>query len=188
LRLAYLTALFRQPISAIDLLPLGRPTDTITTSSNTVQIGISERLATLIQSLALLVGAYAIAFRYSWALTLVSSSAILFITIIYSVTVPIFLNRQRDIDLAHEKASSIASEALGTIRTIVACGAEGKLNARYAEWVNTAKKRGMKLAPLFGFQLAPSFFAMYANFALTFWFGAKQYAAGDVSDPGQIVM
>lgn len=95
---------------------------------------------------------------------------------------------QRNIDIAHEKASSVASEALGTIRTIVACGAQEKLNARYKKWVNVAKQRGIKLAPLFGFNLAPSFFAMYANFALTFWFGARQYQAGNISDPGQIVM
>lgn len=170
------------------MLPLGRPTDTITTSSNRIQIGISEKMATLIQSLALLVGAYSIAFRYSWSLTLVSSSAIIFISIIYSITVPIFMNTQRSIDIAHEKASSVASEALGTIRTIVACGAEGKLNARYAKWVHEAKQRGIKLAPVFGANFAPSFFAMYANFALTFWFGAKEYNAGRVSDPGEIVM
>lgn len=98
------------------------------------------------------------------------------------------MKRQRNIDIAHEKASSVASEALGTIRTIVACGAEGKINERYQRWVNVARERGRKLAPVFGVNLAPSFFAMYANFALTFWFGAKQYAAGEVSDPGKIVM
>ncbi|KAK2757909.1 hypothetical protein FQN54_004315 [Arachnomyces sp. PD_36] len=188
LRLAYLTALFKQPISAIDLLPLGRPTDTITTSSNRVQIGISEKLATLIQSLALVIAAYAIAFRYSWSMTLVSSSAIVFISIIYTITVPIFISRQREVDIALEKASSVANEALSTIRTIVACGAEGKLNARYAKWVKLATERGLKLAPVYGGNFAPSFFAMYANFALTFWFGAKEYAAGRVSNPGEIVI
>ena len=188
LRLAYLQALFKQPISAIDLLPVGRPTNTITTSSNSVQIGISEKLAILIQSLALFICAYAIAFKYSWSLTLVSSSAILFVTIVYSVTVPMFIQRQRNIELADEKASSIAGEILGTVRTIVACGAEGKLGVRYAKWVDESRRRGFRLAPLFGSQLAPSFFAMYCNFALTFWFGAKQYTSGNVTDPGQIVM
>ncbi|PGG95796.1 hypothetical protein GX51_08117 [Blastomyces parvus] len=187
LRLSYLQALFNQPISVFDTLPSGRPTATITTSSNTIQAGISDKLATLIQSLALIIGAYTIAFRYSWSLTLVSSASLLFISITYGILIPIYLKLQKRVEQADEKSSSIAGEALGSIRTIVSCCAEGRLAARYGEWVAESRKRGMRLAPQIGAQLAPSNFAMYASFALTFWFGVRQFASGNISDIGPVI-
>ncbi|QSS64149.1 ABC multidrug transporter, partial [Histoplasma capsulatum] len=187
LRLSYLQALFNQPISVFDTLPVGRPTNTITTSSNTIQAGISDKLAILVQSLALVISAYAVAFRFSWSLTLVASSSILFISILYSLLVPIYIKLQKKVEQADEKASSIAGEALGSIRTIVSCCAEGRLAARYGEWVGEARKRGMRLAPQVGAQLAPSNFAMYGSYALTFWFGIRQYASNNIPDVGPVI-
>ncbi|OJD17431.1 hypothetical protein AJ78_02456 [Emergomyces pasteurianus Ep9510] len=187
LRLSYLQALFSQPISVFDTLPPGRPTNTITSSSNAIQAGISDKLSTLVQSLSLLIGAYAVAFRYSWSLTLVSSSSILFISLVYGTLVPMYIKLQKKVEQADEKASSIAGEALGSIRTIVSCCAEGRLAARYGIWVSEARKRGMRLAPQIGAQLAPSNFAMYASFALTFWFGVRQYASNNIPDVGPVI-
>ncbi|KAG5297998.1 ABC multidrug transporter [Histoplasma ohiense] len=187
LRLSYLQALFNQPISVFDTLPVGRPTNTITTSSNTIQAGISDKLAILVQSLALVISAYAVAFRFSWSLTLVASASILFISILYSLLVPIYVKLQKKVEQADEKASSIAGEALGSIRTIVSCCAEGRLAARYGEWVGEARKRGMRLAPQVGAQLAPSNFAMYGSYALTFWFGVRQYASNNIPDVGPVI-
>ncbi|KKZ60872.1 hypothetical protein EMCG_04463 [[Emmonsia] crescens] len=187
LRLSYLQALFNQPISVFDTLPPGRPTNTITTFSNTIQAGISDKLSTLVQSFALVIGAYTVAFRYSWSLTLVSSSSILFISLLYGILVPIYLKMQKKVEQADEKASSIAGEALGSIRTIVSCCAEGRLAARYGEWVSEARKRGIRLAPQIGAQLAPSNFAMYASFALTFWFGVRQFASNNIPDVGPVI-
>lgn len=188
LRLAYISALFRQRVSFIDTLPVGKPTTTITTSANLVQAGIGDKLASLIQSLTLVVAAYVVAFRYSWSLTLVSSSALIFASLVYSVTIPLFMKLQKKVELADEKASSIAGEVMGTIRTIVACGAEGRLVARYAEWIAESRKRGLRMSPVMGFHISPGNFAMYCNFALTFWFGVRQYSKGNVDDAGQVVM
>ncbi|KAL2385253.1 hypothetical protein RJZ90_001429, partial [Blastomyces dermatitidis] len=187
LRLSYLQALFNQPISVFDTLPPGRPTNTITTSSNTIQAGISDKLAILVQSLALVIGAYSVAFRYSWSLTLVASASILFISIVYGALIPIYIKLQKKVEQADEKASSIAGEALGSIRTIVSCCAEGRLAARYGEWVAESRKRGMRLAPQIGAQLAPSNFAMYSSFALTFWFGVRQFASKNIPDVGPVI-
>ncbi|EEH18239.2 hypothetical protein PABG_00802 [Paracoccidioides brasiliensis Pb03] len=187
LRLSYLQALFNQPISVLDKLPPGRPTNTITTSSNTVQAAISDKLAILVQSLSLVIGAYAVAFRFSWALTLVSSSSMLFISIVYPILIPIFMKRLKQVEQANEKASSVAAEALGSIRTIVACCAEGQLAARHSIWVSESRKQGMSLGPMIGAQLAPSNFALYSSFALTFWFGVRQYASGSIPNVGPVI-
>ncbi|KMU73316.1 leptomycin B resistance protein pmd1 [Coccidioides immitis RMSCC 3703] len=161
LRLAYMSALFKQRVSFVDKLPVGRPTTTITTSANLIQAGIGDKLSILVQSLTLVVAA---------------------------ITVPIFLGLQKKVDFADEKASSVAAEALGTMRTIVACGAEARLGARYAEWIAEARKRGLRIPPVMGVHISPANFAMYCNFALTFWFGVRQYSRGNVDDIGQVVI
>ncbi|KMO99861.1 LOW QUALITY PROTEIN: lipid A export ATP-binding/permease protein msbA [Coccidioides immitis RMSCC 2394] len=167
-----MSALFKQRVSFVDKLPVGRPTTTITTSANLIQAGIGDKLSILVQSLTLVVAA----------------SALVFIMVVFSITVPIFLGLQKKVDFADEKASSVAAEALGTMRTIVACGAEARLGARYAEWIAEARKRGLRIPPVMGVHISPANFAMYCNFALTFWFGVRQYSRGNVDDIGQVVI
>jgi ATP-binding cassette subfamily B (MDR/TAP) protein 1 len=52
IRQAYLEALFIQPVSMIDKISPGKVSTRITTSSNTIQLGISQQFALFIQSVA----------------------------------------------------------------------------------------------------------------------------------------
>jgi len=65
LRLAYIRSVFSLPISLLDEVSAGTVSNTITSSSNTIQGSIADRLAVLFQSLGLLVSAYVVAFKYS---------------------------------------------------------------------------------------------------------------------------
>ncbi|KAL3419339.1 ABC transporter [Phlyctema vagabunda] len=188
IRLAYLKALFKQPISILDSLPPGQTATTITATANTLQIGISEKLGTLVQFTTLIVTAVIVAFKYSWALTLVTSSVLLFIMLVYGYLVPIMINQQKQVDHANEKASAIASETFGAVRMIVACGAEQRMSKRYSGWVEESRRRGLKMSGITGFQLAPVFFATYATLALAFWFGVKLYRRGDIDSVGTVVV
>jgi len=88
LRLAYLRALFAQPVSIIDTISPGKVSTRITTSSNTVQLAISQHFAMLFQSLAFTIGLYVVAFIKGWLLTLVASASLPFILIVYGSIVP----------------------------------------------------------------------------------------------------
>lgn len=88
IRLDFLRALFSQSIHVLDSLPPGAATSTITTTSNTLQLGISEKLGVFVEYNATIVASIIIAFTRSWQLTLVTSSAILFIMITVSVLLP----------------------------------------------------------------------------------------------------
>jgi ATP-binding cassette subfamily B (MDR/TAP) protein 1 len=83
LRLAYLRALFAQPVSVIDTISPGKVSTRITTSANTVQLAISQHFAMLFQSLAFTVGLYVVAFIKSPLLTLVASASLPFIVVAY---------------------------------------------------------------------------------------------------------
>ncbi|CBF87439.1 ABC transporter ATP-binding protein [Aspergillus nidulans FGSC A4] len=187
LRLSYMSSLFSQPVSKLDAISVGSVTNTITSLSNTMQQSVSDRLAMLFQSVALLIAAYAVAFRYSWALTLVVSSAILFVVLAFSVTLPIMISGQRSVDLADEQHASIASEVFGSIRTVFSLGADGPLSRKYSEWVDEARKRGRRMAFVTGIHLAILFFSMYCSFALAFWFGIKLFREGNIPNVGTVI-
>jgi ATP-binding cassette subfamily B (MDR/TAP) protein 1 len=172
----------------MDKLPAGTVTSRITSSANTLQLGISEKVGGLIQGLTLLIGAYIIAFVYSWKLTLVSSSVLPFIMAIYSITVPIQIKFTRSTEFAEEKASALAGEIFGSIRTVVAFGGESRLGNKYGAWVTEAGKRGLKLAPLVGSQFSPIFFAVFADFGLTFWYGIKLYDQRKISSISTVIV
>lgn len=188
LRLAYMRAVFKQSISTLDKLPSGQANDLITSAANTIQIGISEKLSLLVQSLALIVTSYVIAFRYSWLLTLISSSTLVFLTLAYGIIVPFIIKGDNSINHANEKASTIASDVFGSIRTVLSLGAEEAMKAKYGAWTAEAKKRGLRMSWWAGSQFTPSFFGIYANFALTFWYGVRMYNDGRINSIGTIVM
>ena len=137
--------------------------------------------------MALTIGAYAIAFRYSWVLTLVASSSIVFVALVYSVILPVHVKFHRRVEKSDEMASSIAGEIFGSVRTIVACGAEKRLGERYARWIQESRRRGLRLSAIMGANYAPAFFAMYCDFALSFWYGVRLYHQGHIKDVGTVV-
>ncbi|UDD60581.1 hypothetical protein AFCA_007974 [Aspergillus flavus] len=188
LRLEYMEALFAQPVRKLDETSVGTVTNAITGLSNTIQQSVSDRLAILFQSLALLVAAYAVAFRYSWALTLVVSSAILFVLVGFSITVPIIVKAQQMVDRADEKQAAVAAEVFSAIRTVLALGAEVPLSHKYSSWVKEARKRAARTCPVTGIHLALLFFAMYSSYALAFWFGLKLYREGHIANVNTVIV
>lgn len=188
MRLGYLEALFHQPVRKLDEVSVGTVANTVTTAANTIQLSISDRLHVLFMSLAVVIAAYAIAFAHSWALTLVTSSGILFIIVFYSVHSPFTLKVMQQVEKAEETHATVAAEAISSIRTVYALGAESKLIDRHTRCVDEAHKCGMRLSPHIALQLTPLFFAIYACFALAFWYGLKLYQDGHIADVGAVIM
>jgi ABC-type bacteriocin/lantibiotic exporter with double-glycine peptidase domain len=155
MRIAYLKALFCQPISVLDTLPPGQTTAIITITANTLQTGISEKLSMLLQSISLVITALITAFRYNWLLTLVTSSGLLFIIVFYSITIPFLVKMMKEVEHADRMSSSIASEVFGSIRMVAACEAEGKMAKRYESWVQESRRRGLLMSPLVAIQQSP---------------------------------
>lgn len=155
LRLAYLKSLLAQPVSVLDTIPPGHIAAVITITANILQIGISEKLSMFLQSVSLIITALLIAFHYSWLLTLVTSSGLLFIVISYSVSIPFLVKGMKEVEHADRMSSSIASEVFSSIRMVAACEAESKMARRYSKWVEESRRRGLLMSPLVAFQHAP---------------------------------
>ncbi|KAF2127639.1 leptomycin B resistance protein pmd1 [Dothidotthia symphoricarpi CBS 119687] len=188
LRLAYLRALFAQPIPLIDTISPGKVSTRITTSSNTIQLAISQHLAMLFQSLAFTIGLYVVAFTKSWLLTLVASAALPFILVVYGMVLPPFIRIHKVTERHVEDASAMAFEMFASVRIVTAFGAEGKLARLHRGMLGKAMDNSKRAAPLTGLMIAPSMMAMYGTFGLTFWYGIKQYSEGRIADVGVITV
>jgi ATP-binding cassette subfamily B (MDR/TAP) protein 1 len=187
LRLAYLRALFAQPVSVIDTISPGKVSTRITTNSNTVQLAIGPQFALLLQSLAFTTGLYVVAFIKGWLLTLVASASLPFVLMVYGALLLPYIRIHKVTEKHHEDASAMAFEMFSSIRVLVAFGAEGKLARQHASMLDKAAQNEKKVAPLMGMMMAPAMLSMYATFAITFWFGIKQYTEGKIPDVGVII-
>ncbi|KAK5312348.1 hypothetical protein LTR93_011355 [Exophiala xenobiotica] len=188
LRLAYIKSLFAQPIKTLDEVSAGTVTNAITTSANTIQMSISDKLHSLFMALALTIAAFSIAFRYSWAMTLVTGSSLLFVLLVYSISTPITLKKLQAVEKANQRAASIAGEIFGSIRAVFSLGAEPALTKKYVSSVDDVHKHGLGLSLQLGIQLSPIWFAMYSAFALAFWFGLKLFREGHIGSISTVII
>ncbi|ERT01099.1 hypothetical protein HMPREF1624_02338 [Sporothrix schenckii ATCC 58251] len=188
LRLAYMRALLAQPVSTLDCLPPGTTAAVITITANTLQLGISEKLSGFLQSVTLVVAALVVSFLYSWKLTLVTSSGMVFIVLVYAVTTPMLVKILNQVQDSEIKAATVASEIFSSIRMVAACGAEEKMAARYDVCADESRNRGKRMSPVIALQQTPVFFAIFATFALAFWFSLDEYMKGDIHSPQTLIV
>ncbi|KAF6841568.1 ABC transporter [Colletotrichum musicola] len=188
IRLHYLQRLFGQTIHVLDSMPAGASAATITSTANTLQIGISEKLGVFLEFNGTIITAIIVAFTYSWSLTLVTASVILFILLVLGILLPFIIKGHSQMTKAEGKASAVASEAFSSIRMVTACGAEDRITARYARWVEVARQKGQFTAPLLALQFGFIFFALFATFGLAFWYGTHSWVDGRVSGVGEVII
>ncbi|KAI0137065.1 P-loop containing nucleoside triphosphate hydrolase protein [Xylariales sp. AK1849] len=187
IRKHYLQSLFGQTIHVLDSMAPGAAAGTITTTANTLQLGISEKLGTFLEFMGTIVAATIVAFTKSWALTLVTGSVILFILLVVSILLPFIIKGQAKQTAAETKSSSIASEAFGSIRMVTACGAEAQIVKRFSVWAEAAKRHGQKTSPVMASQFGLIFFGLYGAFGLCFWYGVKSVAEHRITNVGVII-
>lgn len=181
IRMHYLESLLDQTVHVLDSMEPGAAAGTITSTANTLQIGISEKLGTGVEFSSTFITAVVVAFTYSWRIALVTLCAVIFIGLVVSIVLPFILKGTARQTKAETKAGAVATEAFSAIRMIYACGAQGRMADRYARLVIEAKDHGLHTSPFLATQFGLVFFGMYSAFALCFWYGTRSYAQGQLS-------
>lgn len=177
----YLSSLLSQTVHVLDTMPPGSAAGTITSTANTLQIGISEKLGTFVEFAATIITAIVVAFTYSWRVTLVTASCVLFIALAVGIFLPFIMKGTSRHTKAETKAGAVATEAFSAIRMIYACGAQERMVQRYSRFVIESKTHGIATSPFMAAQFGTIFFGLYSAFALCFWYGTRAYAQGQVS-------
>ncbi|OAA54731.1 ABC transporter transmembrane region [Niveomyces insectorum RCEF 264] len=188
IRLHYLRCLFGQTIHVLDSMPSGAAANTITTTANTLQLGISENLGTFVEYVACIVASIVVAFVRSWLLTLVILSVLFFILLVLTLLLPFITRNEAKLTRAETMANALASESFGNIRMLLACGAQPKMAARYATWVHKARVYGQNTALPMGTIFGTVMFSMYGSFALAFWYGLRVFREGRIHSVGTVVV
>ncbi|KAI1335902.1 P-loop containing nucleoside triphosphate hydrolase protein [Xylariaceae sp. FL0016] len=188
IRLDFMRCLFSQTIHVLDSMPPGSAAGTITTTANTLQLGISEKLGTFVEFMSTIITATIIAFTYSWSLALVTCSVLLFILLTVGSLLPFIVKGTGRVTKAETKSSSVASEAFSSIRMVTACGAEAQTAQRFAVWVEAARMHGQKTSPLIAANFGLIFFALFSSFGLAFWYGTKSFTEGRIDNIGTITV
>lgn len=188
IRLHYLRCLFSQTIHVLDSMPSGAAANTITSTANTLQLGISENLGTFVEFVTCIVASIVIAFTYSWLLTLAISSIMVYIILVVSVSLPFITKAETELSRAEVVANAVAAESFSNIRMLMACGAESKMGRKYSVWVQKAQSCGQRTAPFFACLFGNVFFAVCGGFALAFWFGLKLLHEGRIDNVSNVII
>lgn len=135
----------------------------ITTHSNTVQMGISEKASTFIMGVGMLLSGFIISFVKNWKLTLVTATILPTSILIYGISIPIDIKLEKAVMAAHEKAAELAEEVLTSVRTAKSFNAEKRLGVKYKALLEEGRKAGLRKSPVSGIQYFGIFFVIFAG-------------------------
>ncbi|KUI65750.1 Multidrug resistance protein 2 [Cytospora mali] len=188
IRLHYLSSLLNQTVHVLDSMAPGAAAGTITSTANTLQVGISEKLGTFLEAITCVIAAVIVAFTYSWRVTLVTASVVVFISATVGTFIPFIVKGTNRSTRAETRAAAVATESFAAIRMVYAYGAQGRMAKMYAKWVDEAKKHGVYTSPFIALNFGCVFFGLYGSFGLSFWYGTKASSEGLIDGVGTIVV
>ena len=184
LRERYLAAIMRQNIAYFDKLGAGEITTRITSDTNLVQDGISEKIGLTLTALSSFITAFVIGFVKSWKLTLILSSTVFAIVTIMGAGSS-FIIKYNKLSLAsYALGGTVAEEVISSIRNATAFSTQDKLARQYDVHLKEAEKWGLRLKITLGFMIAAMMCVIYLNYGLSFWQGSRFVIRGeaDLSD------
>ena len=150
LRQEFIRSLIRQDISYFDSCTPGSVATSISNNADLVQAGLSEKVGTAIQGVAMLAAAFVVAFTKQWNLTLVVATTLPGAVIAVGITVALDARLETKILDIYSKAGGLVEESLSSIRIVTAFDASGKLQDKYDAYLEVAKKFGLKKGPILG--------------------------------------
>lgn len=177
----YFRALLRQNMAFVDGVGPGVLSSRITLDCQSIQEGISEKVAFVITALASLISAYAIGFVKYWKLTLVASSILVFI-VGASATCTRFIIKFRMMSMAsYSVAGGLADEVITSVRTVKILGARGVISSRFDLRLDKVEAWGRKAQMVVAMLVATATATTFMSHALTFWTGSIFIGRGEAS-------
>jgi ATP-binding cassette subfamily B (MDR/TAP) protein 1 len=150
IREQYLASIMRQNIAFFDKLGAGEITTRLTSDTNLIQDGVSEKVGLTLTAVSTFVTAFVIAFIKYWKLALILTSTVLGITcIMFAGGRLLGKYKEKSLD-AYGLGSTLAEEVLSSIRNNVAFGTRDKLAKHYDAHLAEAKKWGFLLKAILG--------------------------------------
>ncbi|TIC63364.1 P-loop containing nucleoside triphosphate hydrolase protein [Wallemia mellicola] len=174
-RKEYFKSILHQDISYFDNIGAGEIVDRIQAQTLLLQDGISQKVPLVIMSCSTFIAAFVIGFILEWRLTLVTA-AIFPVIMIVGTASEMFSSKYQSRALeGQSKASSIAEEALSSIRNAHSLNYQKQLNQLFGKHASEVKKNNLLNAVVWvltvGLYIITNAFTNESCIALAFWFG-----------------
>ena len=176
----YLDAILRQNVGYFDRLGAGEITTRITTDTNAVQDGISQKVGLNMTAVSTFLSAFVIGFVKSWKLTLVMFSVVVAICADFGVgSIWMVKYNARALEATGE-GGTVVEEVVSSIRNAVAFGTQDKLARQYGRHLAVAQRWGLKMRLTLTFMISIMFGIIFLNYGLGFWQGSRFLVQGDL--------
>lgn len=144
LRQYYLKQILRQNIAFFDTLETGTVNTHMTSDMNLIQESITSKLSMALTAIANLSSAFVIAFIMDWKLSLVLCSILVATILPGSVMTRYAVKHNIISQESYRTGSSVAQEALGSIRHVTAFGSQNYLAEKHEVFLKDAERSGIR--------------------------------------------
>lgn len=177
----YLESCLRQNIGFFDQIGAGEVVTRITSDTNLIQDGISEKVSLTLAAVATFVSAFIIGFIKYWKLTLILFSTVIALLLNMGGGSSFILKYNRQSLEAYAHGGSLADEVISSIRNAVAFGTQERLARQYDTHLKNAEYFGFRVKGAVACMIAGMMMVLYLNYGLAFWQGSKMLVDGETS-------
>lgn len=164
----FLESCLRQNIGFYDASSVGEITTRITSDTNLVQEGISEKLALALSAIATFASVFIIGSIMYWKLTLIMCSTAVAILATMNIGSRWMIKySMKSFDL-YALGGTVADEAFSSIRNVKAFGTQERLAAQYDAHLKKAEHYGFRMQVAVGIMYGLTFLIMYLGYGLAF--------------------
>ncbi|KAI4731416.1 putative ABC transporter [Aureobasidium sp. EXF-10728] len=187
LRKAFLESLLRKGISHFDLQGNGSAATQVTTNGHRINQGVAEKLFSLVMGISLFFSSYIVALAVQWKLALITMSIVPAIVLITGGCIALDAPIEARITRIYSRAATLAQDALSSIKTIHAFGAQEKIVEWYDEYLQKAHNEGKKKSLLYGVLFSGQTFLVMSGTSLAFWQGFRMFRSGEIANVGTVL-
>ncbi|KAL8029397.1 hypothetical protein ABFX02_14G223000 [Erythranthe guttata] len=142
---------------------------------------VGESLALLVQNIATAVAGLIIGFSASWQLSLIVLALLPLIGLNGYLQMKFVAGFSADSKKLYEDATRVASDAIGSIRTVASFCSEEKVMDIHREKCHRPVRLAIRLGLLSGGGLGLSLFFLYSVYAVSYYAGARLVDAGKIT-------
>lgn len=180
IRARYFESCTRQNIGFFDKISAGEITTRITSDTNLIQEGISQKLSLSLTALATFVGAFVIGFVTYWKLALILSCSVFALTLNVRLGTRSMLKYSKVSLEAYAQGGNLASEVIGSIRNTIAFGTQDRMARRYDKHLRDAERHGLRVKWAMALMVAIMWLIFFLSYGLAFWQGSRFLVDGEI--------
>ncbi|KAG0586096.1 hypothetical protein KC19_2G063800 [Ceratodon purpureus] len=150
----------------------------LSADATTVKGAIGDRISMLVQNLSLVVATAVIAFSLQWQMALVVLATFPLQVLAAIVEQNFLKGFSGDVAGAQARASMVAAEAVGNVRTVAAFNAEDKVVDLFSTELEAPMKRGFLRGQVAGIGYGVSQLCLFGSYGLGLWYGSQLVKQG----------